>query len=239
MGDMGCNDICVASREVCSCSCPYMYSAYEESCPPPSPSRVQTCTLKISLINPRSLEYMTRGMNSTMPNSFLKPELREQLEDNEETRERFNAYCELLEEGFSPRQITNADYHPDMGAPPMRQTTFLRLINFNDWYTNRFMRMEQVTLARSQMEMTEIADDSTNDWVEREDKNGKIKKSLNKEHIARSQLRINVRRWFLERRSQQFAPHLTMRGDPKAPMTNVEMTREEYLELARKARDEI
>jgi hypothetical protein len=47
-------------------------------------------------------------------------------------------------------------------------------------------------------EMTEIAEDGTNDYIEREGKRGTFI-ALNEEHVRRSQLRIDTRKWLLAR----------------------------------------
>lgn len=48
-------------------------------------------------------------------------------------------------------------------------------------------------------ELTDIADDSVNDYVEVERQNGRVDVVLNREHIARSDLRISTRKWLLSK----------------------------------------
>lgn len=50
-------------------------------------------------------------------------------------------------------------------------------------------------------EIFEIADDGTNDWVERERKNGTTEIVLDREHVERSKLRVDARKWALARMS--------------------------------------
>lgn len=48
--------------------------------------------------------------------------------------------------------------------------------------------------------MLEIADDASNDWMERTGKDGEsIGWQLNGEHVNRSKLRIDTRKWVMER----------------------------------------
>lgn len=48
--------------------------------------------------------------------------------------------------------------------------------------------------------MLEIADDASNDWMERTGKDGEsIGWQLNGEHVNRSKLRIDTRKWIMER----------------------------------------
>jgi hypothetical protein len=48
-------------------------------------------------------------------------------------------------------------------------------------------------------ESVEIADNAANDWMERVRKDGEIETVLNREHVARSELRINTRKWMLSK----------------------------------------
>ena len=48
-------------------------------------------------------------------------------------------------------------------------------------------------------ELADIADDATNDFMEVEQKDGSVKLVLNREHVSRSELRINTRKWLLSK----------------------------------------
>lgn len=48
-------------------------------------------------------------------------------------------------------------------------------------------------------ELLEIADDGTNDYVEKERENGSTYTILDSEHVQRSRLRIDTRKWFLSK----------------------------------------
>ncbi len=48
-------------------------------------------------------------------------------------------------------------------------------------------------------EITDIADDGSNDYIEQEQKNGKIARVLDGEHVQRSRLRVDTRKWVLAR----------------------------------------
>jgi hypothetical protein len=69
-------------------------------------------------------------------------------------------------------------------------------------------------------EVFDIADDSTNDWVERQ-RNGKTVTEVDAEHIARSRLRFDARRWYLSKLApKRYGEKLeaTLRGDAEAPI---------------------
>ena len=61
--------------------------------------------------------------------------------------------------------------------------------------------LEQYTIAKEEQadalaeEMLDIADDGTNDWMERTGKDGEKYTVVNSEHVQRSRLRIETRKW--------------------------------------------
>lgn len=48
-------------------------------------------------------------------------------------------------------------------------------------------------------ELIEIADDGTNDWMLRQDKSGQTQEVVDSEHINRSRLRVDTRKWLLSK----------------------------------------
>jgi hypothetical protein len=48
-------------------------------------------------------------------------------------------------------------------------------------------------------QLLDIADDGTNDWMERETANGGTYTVLNNEAIGRSRLRVDTRKWYLSK----------------------------------------
>lgn len=48
-------------------------------------------------------------------------------------------------------------------------------------------------------EMFEIADNGSNDWMERRNADGSTYEALNAEHVQRSRLRVETRKWALAR----------------------------------------
>ena len=69
----------------------------------------------------------------------------------------------------------------------------------NKWYREGFFN--NYTIAREQQaqcmadQIIDISDDSTNDYMELEDKNGKKYIKVDTEYIQRSKLRVEVRQW--------------------------------------------
>ena len=48
-------------------------------------------------------------------------------------------------------------------------------------------------------DLLDIADDGTNDYYVKENKDGSIYKALNSEHVQRSRLRVDTRKWYLSK----------------------------------------
>ena len=63
-------------------------------------------------------------------------------------------------------------------------------------------------------EIIEIADDASNDWMERERKDGSTEAVLNYEHVQRSRLRIDARKWLMARMApKKYGDKITHTGD--------------------------
>lgn len=91
--------------------------------------------------------------------------------------------CGEIALGYSLRTIAKTEGMPSV------VTMFTWLKKYPDF-------LKQYEIAKSEQadalaeEMLDIADDGTNDWIE---KNGK--KSLDVEHVQRSRLRVDTRKW--------------------------------------------
>jgi hypothetical protein len=74
-------------------------------------------------------------------------------------------------------------------------------------------------------EALEIADDGSNDWMERRRKDGSTEEVVNSEHVQRSKLRIETRLKLLAKWSpKRYGDKQThsIGGDPDAPAVQVE-----------------
>jgi hypothetical protein len=75
------------------------------------------------------------------------------------------------------------------------------------WLSKHKDFAEQYTRAREAQaeaifdELFDIADDGQNDWMEIRTESGQLKTVVDHEHISRSKLRIDMRRWALARMS--------------------------------------
>lgn len=104
------------------------------------------------------------------------------------TQELADKICSQLAEGDSMRTVCKPD---DM---PCKATLFcwIRTIpEFLDQYT----RAKQESADALSDEMLDIADDGTNDYMTKTNDDGSEYDTLNSEHIQRSRLRIDTRKW--------------------------------------------
>lgn len=101
--------------------------------------------------------------------------------------------CLLLSEGESLRSVCS-----DEGMPCKQ--TVLRWISQRPEFRDQYVRAKTEGAEAIAEELFDIADDGTNDWMERMDKEGNaIGWQLNGEHVQRSKLRIDTRKWYLSK----------------------------------------
>lgn len=122
--------------------------------------------------------------------------------------------CVRLADGFTLRQI-GKELDCSIGS-------------ITDWceadadFAARYARAMDLRYERMAEEIQEISDEGTNDWMEREGVT-----IVDHEHIQRSKLRVDTRKWLLSKmRPRQFGDRTTVAGDPDAPL-NVAMTIED------------
>ena len=105
------------------------------------------------------------------------------------TQEIADEICAGLAEGKSLRTVCSAEHLPCVA------TVF-------NWFRTKEGFLEQYTRAKEESadaltdEMLDIADDGSNDWMaNNSDEEGKLNYQINGEHIQRSRLRIETRKW--------------------------------------------
>lgn len=68
-------------------------------------------------------------------------------------------------------------------------------------------------------EIVEISDDATNDYVQKRKDNGETFLVFDREHVKRSELRINTRKWILARMlPKTYGDKIEVGGDPDKPI---------------------
>jgi hypothetical protein len=100
------------------------------------------------------------------------------------------AICAEIAGGRSAREICR-----DPGMPSLR--TIFTWLARHDEFRAMYTAAREAQADYLAEELLEIADDARNDWVERRREGGTIVTVLNGEHIQRSRVRIDTRKWLL------------------------------------------
>lgn len=101
--------------------------------------------------------------------------------------------CSLIAEGISVREICAAD---DM---PCQKSIYRWLVSpDHEQFRQKYTEARQAQAERLAEEILEIADNGTNDYVERLVKDGAVVLA-DHDHIQRSKLRVDTRKWLLSK----------------------------------------
>jgi hypothetical protein len=99
-------------------------------------------------------------------------------------------------------------------AMPSRPTLF-RWLHANEDFRNRYARATELRAEAIFDEMFEIADETSGDFVAREDGS----EAFNAEHVQRSKLRIETRKWALAKMMpKKFGDKTLVGSDPDNPL---------------------
>jgi hypothetical protein len=101
--------------------------------------------------------------------------------------------CERLSSGESLNAICKDE---DM---PAESTVRSWAIDPDHPITAKYARAREVGYLKMADELLEIADDGTNDYTERANDDGEPYKVVDHDHIARSRLRVETRKWLLSK----------------------------------------
>jgi hypothetical protein len=108
------------------------------------------------------------------------------------TRELADEICERLAEGESLKEICR--------SPHMPSSTAVRkwALEDRDGFSSRYARARDLQLESWSDDIVEISDDGANDWMERNQPDNPGWQ-LNGEHVQRSRLRSDNRKWLLSK----------------------------------------
>ena len=107
------------------------------------------------------------------------------------TQEAADEICRRLSEGETLRQICRSDHMP------AESTVRNWVSDDREGFAAHYARAREAGYQRMADELIEIADDGTNDWMERENSDGSSVTVVDHEHIQRSRLRVETRKWLL------------------------------------------
>ncbi len=128
------------------------------------------------------------------------------------TEELADAICERISSGESLRRILK-----DEGMPSIA-TVMRWLLNIPE-FDNKYARARQLQAEVWADEMIDIADDATNDYMEKKNRDGDaVGYELNGENIQRSKMRLEQRRWYAEKlRPKVYGPKIAVGGAVDLP----------------------
>ena len=122
-----------------------------------------------------------------------------------------DAICARLAVGDSVREICRDEEMPEA-------RTVFRWLAANEEFCQQYARAKQAGVEAMAEEIIDIADNGSNDWMERNDKDnaGWI---YNGEAARRSQIRIDARKWLLSKlAAKKYGDKLSVGGDPDSPL---------------------
>lgn len=101
--------------------------------------------------------------------------------------------CQRLADGESLRAICRDE------AMPAESTVRAWTLEENHPISAQYAQARQSQYLKWAEELLDIADDGTNDYVERERPDGSKYETVDAEHINRSRLRVDTRKWLLSK----------------------------------------
>ena len=129
------------------------------------------------------------------------------------TQELVDTICAELAEGRSLRSVLLDDGMPSMA-------TVFRWLREEDKKTfqEQYARAKEESADALAEEMLDIADDGTNDWMERQGENAEGWQ-VNGEHIQRSRVRIDTRKWIASKlKPKKYGDRVALAGVEDAPL---------------------
>lgn len=104
------------------------------------------------------------------------------------TQEIADLICDKLAEGKSLRSICLAEDMPSKSA-------VFRWLAANEAFRDQYARAREAQADALFDDILDIADDGSNDFITKENADGSEYEAVNAEHIQRSRLRVDARKW--------------------------------------------
>lgn len=102
--------------------------------------------------------------------------------------------CQHIADGLSLRRIA------ELPGMPAKSTILKWAVEDVNGFSDQYEKARRIQAQALADEIFDIADDGSNDWVEKQDQNGPTGDSiLNTEHVQRSRLRLDTRKWYLSK----------------------------------------
>lgn len=130
------------------------------------------------------------------------------------TQELSDIICDKLANGQSMRSVCREESMPCM-------TSVFKWLRENELFAQQYARAKEESADALFEELLDIADDGTNDWMERNDPEGNCTGyQLNGEHVQRSRIRLDTRKWALSKlKPKKYGERISVGGDVDNPLT--------------------
>lgn len=176
---------------------------------------------------------MTEPAASIGPKDTVMPDNKDQIPEEKKdapvkmgrppmfTQEIADIICNRLADGESLRRICKDENMPSK-TTVFKWLADERYVNFADQYA----RAREAQAESLVEECLDIADDSSNDYVEKENADGSKSVVVDKEHIARSKLRVDTRKWWAARLApKKYGDRLSteVTGKDGAPLSSAQV----------------
>lgn len=126
--------------------------------------------------------------------------------------------CARLADGETLRQICRSEHIP--AATTVRQW----VLDDREGFSVQYARARDLCLEAWADEITEISDDGSNDWIERETEAGRMTTSYNGDHVQRSRLRTDSRKWLLSKlKPERYGDKLELNGNLELKMADEQL----------------
>lgn len=105
------------------------------------------------------------------------------------------------------------------GLPLPNYSSIMAWIDKDKSLLDKYTRAKEAQADFMADEILDIADDATNDWMEKHDKEGgNVGYQINKEHVQRSRLRIESRKWLASKlKPKKYGEKLAVGGADDMP----------------------
>ncbi|WP_346283726.1 terminase small subunit protein [Bradyrhizobium pachyrhizi] len=109
----------------------------------------------------------------------------------------------------------------DTSMPP-ESTVRTWVAENREGFQDRYRLAREIGYHTMADEVLELADDGRNDWIEQQGEGDQKVYKLNGEHVQRSRLRFDARRWLLSKALPKiYGDKLELAGDKDQPLTVV------------------
>lgn len=185
----------------------------------PSPNPVETAKSgkkpgkQASTTRSEAKKEEAEGKDSTVSAAKKPPSRKKIGRPSKYTQDLADEICQRIREGEPVRQICLLEHMPP-------QAVFYRWLQDKPDFREQYARAKEDQAETFAEELIDIADNSTNDWVERENQRGELYTAFNDEAVSRAKLRIEARKWLMGKmKPKKYGEKTLIGSDPDNPLS--------------------